>query len=416
MSQNDEGTVDRTQIYALDDGARGGGLWQRMLRRLLERLQSGSLRVVLPGGREVCVTGREPGIDACVHLHRWRAVRRLLTGGDLGFAEAYLDGDWTSPDVTNVVRLGARNASAFEKALNGPIISRVLNRVGHLLNANTRAGSQRNIEAHYDLGNDFYRLWLDPTMLYSSALWRDGVVTLEQAQRLKLDRICELLDMRDGQRVLEIGFGWGALAAQLAVQHRAHVTGLTLSPSQLAWARDVVASRGAAQSVDLRQQDYRDVTGQFDKVVSIEMFEAVGEKYWGPYFSTIKRSLKPDGLCVLQVISIAEDRYEGYRRGTDFIQKHVFPGGFLPSKTALRSQIEAAGLELRDAEFFGQSYALTLAEWRRVFDARWPEIKSQGFDERFRRLWDYYLCYCEAGFREGFVDVGLYTISHAQSR
>ena len=413
MSNQDERTLDRaTAIYA-PPPAQAIGIGARLLQGVLSRLQYGSLRVVLPCGHELRATGHAPGPDATVHLRRWRALRRLLLGGDLAFAEAWIDSDWTSPDLTAVMQLGTRNSAALAGALNGSLALRIANRVRHALNANTRRGSRRNIEAHYDLGNDFYRLWLDPSMLYSSALWHDGALNLEQAQRRKLDRICELLRLEGGEHVLEIGCGWGALALRLAHHHDAHVTGLTLSPSQLAFAGALAGEHGISSKVDLRHQDYRDVDGQFDRIVSIEMFEAVGEAYWRDYFSTIARCLKPGGTAVLQVISIAEERYEGYRRGTDFIQKHVFPGGFLPSKTALESEIDAAGLTLTAAEHFGPSYAQTLAEWRRRFHNHWPEISQQGFDDRFRRLWDYYLCYCEAGFREGSVDVGLYTIEHA---
>ncbi len=413
MSNQDEGTLDRaTAIYA-PPHAQADGVGARVLQVVLSGLHYGSIRIVLPSGRELRASGHEPGPDAMVHLRRWRALRRLLLGGDLAFAEAWIDGDWTSPDLTAVMQLGTRNSAALAGALNGSLALRIANRARHALNANTRRGSRRNIEAHYDLGNDFYRLWLDPSMLYSSALWRDGALNLEQAQRSKLDRICELLRLEGGERVLEIGCGWGALALRLAHHHDAHVTALTLSPSQLTFAGALAGEHGVSSMVDLRHEDYRDVQGQFDRIVSIEMFEAVGEAYWRDYFATIARCLKPGGTAVLQVISIAEDRYEGYRRGTDFIQKHVFPGGFLPSKTALKSEIDAAGLTLTAAEYFGQSYAQTLAEWRRRFHTHWPEISQQGFDDRFRRLWDYYLCYCEAGFREGSVDVGLYTIKHA---
>ena len=415
MSNQDEGLLlDRLQVCGIAQGRSNEGLSARLLRRLLAGLRYGSLRIVLPSGQELRVAGCEPGLDATIQLRRWRAVRRLILGGDLAFAEAWIDGDWTSPDLTAVIQLGTRNSAALAKSLNGSLALRLVNRVRHGLNANTRKGSRRNIEAHYDLGNDFYRLWLDPSMLYSSALWRDGADSLEQAQHRKLDRIAELLRLEGGEDVLEIGCGWGALAIALASRHDAHITGLTLSPAQLGWARDWAAIQGLSALVDLRLQDYRDVAGQYDRIVSIEMFEAVGEAYWRDYFATIARCLKPGGVAVLQVISIAEDRYEDYRRGTDFIQKHVFPGGFLPSKTALKVEIEAAGLTLVAADYFGQSYALTLAEWRRRFHAHWPDISHQGFDDRFARLWDYYLCYCEAGFREGAVDVGLYTIEHVQ--
>ncbi|MCE1238063.1 MAG: cyclopropane-fatty-acyl-phospholipid synthase family protein [Hyphomicrobiales bacterium] len=387
------------------------GFRARIFHRLLSGLTAGRLRVILPSGESFVRAGRAPGPEATMQIRRWRTLTRILTGGDIGFAEGYVAGDWTSPDPVAVIRLAARNTEELRRAVRGSRLVRSVDRVRHLLNANSRRGSRRNIEAHYDLGNDFYRRWLDGTMLYSSALYDETTGTLEAAQARKLDRIAELLALDGGESVLEIGCGWGALAAHLAEGRARSVTGLTLSPSQLAFARDVATERGLAHRVDLRLQDYRDVAETFDRVVSIEMFEAVGEAWWPTYFETLARALKPDGRAVLQVISIAEDRYEDYRRDTDFIQKHVFPGGFLPSKSAFAAAVEAAGLRLEAAEHFGLSYAETLAEWRRRFHARWEEIALLGFDARFRRLWDYYLAYCEAGFREGAIDVGLYTLT-----
>lgn len=289
---------------------------------------------------------------------------------------------------------------------------RFVNRIGHLLNANTRKGSRRNIEAHYDLGNDFYKEWLDPLMLYSSAIFDETTQSLEAAQQKRLDVIRDKLVLPGGESILEIGCGWGALAVELATRSNASVVGITLSPTQLSWARKAVATTGNESRVDLRLQDYRDTEGQFDRIVSIEMFEAVGEAYWPNYFSTLKRCMKPDGRAVLQIISIDESRFEAYRGSIDFIQKYIFPGGFLPSDAALEGAVTAAGLTLTGVEHFGKSYASTLAEWRSRFHAQWPAIAAQGFDERFRRLWHYYLCYCEAGFEEGSINVGLYTIEH----
>jgi cyclopropane-fatty-acyl-phospholipid synthase len=411
MSQSDDTCAANTNMSA---AARIplADVRSRLFDRLLPQLAAGRLRIVLPGGQTIERAGREPGPDATVILNRWRALRRLAAGGDVGFAEAWIDGDWTSPDLTAVVRLGICNSQGFDSALRGSAAMRFANRLRHRMRANSKKRSPRNIEAHYDLGNDFYRLWLDPAMLYSSALWDGMTENLEQAQRKKVERICELLRLSGGEKVLEIGSGWGSLAARLASEPQTHVTGITLSPSQLAWAGRELEARGLANKVDLRLQDYRDVEGKFDRIVSIEMFEAVGEAYWPSYFATLARSLSQNGRAVLQVITIAEDRFDAYRNEADFIQKHVFPGGFLPSKTALRESIEQAGLRLTASETFGASYARTLVEWRRHFNAHWDEIARQGFDERFRRLWEYYFCYCEAGFLEGTVDVGLYTIEH----
>ncbi len=410
MSHTDETSMTAADVAALA-GEKIRGFRARIFHRLLSGLAAGRLRVILPSGESFVRTGHLPGPDATIQIRRWRTLARILTGGDIGFAEGYVAGDWTSPDPVAVIRVAARNTDELRRAVRGSRLVRSVDRIRHLLNANSRRGSRRNIEAHYDLGNDFYRRWLDGTMLYSSALFDETTPSLEAAQARKLDRIAELLALDGGESVLEIGCGWGALAAHLADRRAGRVTGITLSPSQLAWARDTVAARGLDERVDLRLQDYRDVAETFDRIVSIEMFEAVGEAWWPTYFGTLARALKPGGHAVLQVISIADDRYEDYRRDTDFIQKHVFPGGFLPSKSAFARAVEAAGLRLEAAEHFGLSYAETLAEWRRRFHARWEEIAPLGFDARFRRLWDYYLAYCEAGFREGAIDVGLYTLT-----
>jgi cyclopropane-fatty-acyl-phospholipid synthase len=387
----------------------------RMLARLLTGLRYGSLCVTLPSGQNFLRVGGEPGPEASVVIHRWRALRRLFTGGDIGFAQAWIDGDWSSLDLTALIRLAARNLRALGGAPKGPSLSRLAFRLRHLLNANTRGGSARNIVAHYDLGNDFFRVWLDEAMLYSSAIWDASTPTLEAAQSRKIERVRDLLDIRGGERILEIGCGWGALALRLAEAGAAHVAGLTLSPAQLGFARNLAAARGSTSQVDFRLQDYRDVEGLYDRIVSIEMAEAVGEAWWPTYFGKIARSLKPGGRAVLQVITIAEEHFEEYRRTVDFIQRYIFPGGFLPSKTALHQQFERARLRLVRCDSFGLSYARTLAEWRRRFHTNWPEIGALGFDDRFRRLWDYYLSYCAAGFLEGVTDVGLYCVEHANA-
>lgn len=383
-----------------------------LMNRLLSKVASGRLRIILPGGGIVEKCGEQEGSEATLILHRWRALRRLIFNGDIGFAEGFIDGDWTTPDLTALIRFAAQNRTTLEDSMRGSVPMRLLNRLGHRLNANTKRGSRRNIEAHYDLGNEFYGQWLDPSMLYSSAIFDETTPSLEAAQQKKLERIVEKLQLNGGESVLEIGCGWGALAIHLANEADAHVTGITLSPSQLNWAKAAAEKTDGAANVDLRLKDYRDTEGQFDRIVSVEMFEAVGEAYWPSYFETLKRCLKPGGRAVLQIISIEQSRFDDYRRKADFIQKYVFPGGFLPSDAALEKAIGKAGLTLTDTELFGQSYARTLAEWRHRFHARWQTIALLGFDDRFRRLWDYYLCYCEAGFSEGTINVGFYTIEH----
>lgn len=389
------------------------GLVGRLLMSLLRDVRYGHVKISLPSGQIVEKYGAEPGPEAVINMRRWRLLPRLILAGDIGFAESYLDEDWTTPDLTAVIRFAAKNIEALAPAIEGSTTMRLFNRTKHLLNANTKHGSRRNIEAHYDLGNDFYSQWLDPTMLYSSGIFDDSTYTLEAAQQKKLEQVLKNLALDPNQSVLEIGCGWGALSVFMAARANAKVTGITLSPSQLAWARQTAANAGVTELVDLRLEDYRDLKGQFDRIVSIEMFEAVGEAYWLEYFATLKRCLRPGGKAVLQVISIDEKRFDAYRRGSDFIQKYVFPGGFLPSDPALEEAVAKAGFRLAAREHFGQSYARTLLEWRTRFHARWPTIAALGFDERFRRLWHYYLCYCEAGFEEGSIDVGLYTLEHA---
>ncbi|MDP2358083.1 MAG: cyclopropane-fatty-acyl-phospholipid synthase family protein [Beijerinckiaceae bacterium] len=383
------------------------------LAPFIRRVQFGGVTVVTPSGGRIVYHAQAAGPEACIVLHRWRAVRQLILGGDVAFAEAYMNGDWTTPDLTAVIELAARNGETLDTAIGGGPIVRSLNRLRHALRANTKRGSRRNIEAHYDLGNEFYALWLDASMTYSSAIYSaGGQESLEEAQLRKIARIGDMLDVDSAKSVLEIGCGWGALGRALAVRG-ARVTGLTLSPAQLAFAQRTAAEEGLSQKLDLRLQDYRDVQGVYDRVVSIEMIEAVGERYWPHYFRAISQRLKQGGCAVLQAITIADDRFEAYRKAADFIQRYVFPGGMLPSRSVLERYAADAGLRIAESETFADSYALTLAEWRRRMLHAAPQISTQGFDARFRRLWEYYLCYCEAGFRARTIDVGLYKLVHA---
>ncbi|RTM10322.1 MAG: class I SAM-dependent methyltransferase [Hyphomicrobiales bacterium] len=381
----------------------------RLLKRLLGCLKLGRIAVRTPSGAIIQHQTGMPGPEATVVLYRWRALRRLLTGGDIGFAEAYMDGDWSSPDLPALLELAAVNIAEIEQAISGLLPIRLFNRLRHLLRANSRRGSRRNIAFHYDLGNDFYRQWLDPSMTYSAALYRSDRETLELAQENKLERIVELLSSPPSADILEIGCGWGTLAMRLA-RTGAKVKGITLSTEQLAFARR------AAEHSDLRDQlrfeleDYRDCQGTFDRVVSIEMLEAVGEQYWPTYFNKLRKLLKADGKAVLQVITIDEARFESYRGNPDFIQRYVFPGGMLPTKALIAAHAQAAGLKLVSSDLFGESYARTLAEWRKRFRQSSAAVQAMGFDQRFRRLWDYYLAYCEAGFRAGSIDVGLFVL------
>ncbi len=385
-----------------------------LLTRLLAGVRQGTLLVVLPDGARLEARGAAPGLDATLVLHRWRPLLRLLAQGDLGLALSYRDGDWSTPDLVGLLRFGAANEAHWGAAFGGSTWARWLARLGHMRHANTRRGSRYNISFHYDLGNSFYAQWLDPSMLYSSALYTTGQESLEEAQAQRLQRILALMDTPANADVLEIGIGWGALATVLAQQHGARVTGLTLSSEQLAFARQRAQDAKVHSQLDLRLQDYRDVQGRYDRIVSIEMVEAVGEAYWPAYFDTLRQRLRPGGHAVLQAITIADAHFAHYRSGADFIQHCIFPGGMLPSPAALRAQAKRAGLQLREELCFGDSYAATLAEWRRRFIGAWPSIEALGFDAAFRRLWEYYLCYCEAGFRSGRVDVGLYSLRLAE--
>lgn len=380
-----------------------------ILKRLLARIAVGSLTIVTPQGERLVARGAAAGPAAELRIHRGRLLRRLLFGGDIGFAEAYMDGDWSSPDLPGLLELAAVNIDAVRSTITlNPLVA-LIGRLRHRLRANTRQGSRRNIAFHYDLGNAFYRLWLDESLTYSSALYATPDQTLEAAQAAKLARIVELLRVEPGARVLEIGCGWGALACRMA-EHGAEVTALTISEAQAEEARRRVAESNLTGSVEVRLQDYRDADGRFDRIASVEMVEAVGERYWPVYFATLRERLVPGGRAVLQAITIAEDRFEEYRRQTDFIQRYVFPGGMLPTPSILADEARRAGLRVVESETFGLSYAWTLAEWRRRFLAAWPNIENLGFDTRFRRLWEYYLAYCEAGFRAGSIDVGLYVL------
>lgn len=382
----------------------------RLFARLARKLIRGSLAVRTPEGGTLRFEGREKGPDAELNLMRWRPLYRLAVGGALGFAESYIDGDWSSPDLATFLELAACNEQDIGMP-NGIAPLRLINRLLHRARRNTRRGSRRNIAAHYDLGNEFYAQWLDPGMSYSSAIFPTGTESLEKAQDAKIDRIIEQLDLRGGDSVLEIGCGWGALAEAMIRRHGCHVTGLTLSQQQLAFARQRLAASSHNGSASLRLQDYRDVDGLFDRIVSIEMIEAVGEDNWMRYFGVLRDRLRRGGIAVLQAITIQEARFESYRLNPDFIQRYIFPGGMLLTPSAIQSHVQRAGLILENAEHFAASYVRTLAEWALRFEAAWPRIAELGFDARFRRMWEYYLAYCQAGFRTGAIDVGLYRIA-----
>jgi cyclopropane-fatty-acyl-phospholipid synthase len=403
----------------LNTGRSSDGHWLehrflRVLRRQLDALDYGVLDLQLPDGDSASFGRHRPGeAHAQVRLNSYRALRRLLRGGMIGWAEAYMAGEWDSPDLAALVQWALGNEHAMQQFMRGNLLLRLTNRLFHLSRRNSRRGSRRNIEYHYDLGNDFYRLWLDPSMTYSSALFA-GNESLQAAQHNKYRRIAQMLGLKPGQRVLEIGCGWGGFAELAAREFGVQVHGITLSQEQLAWARNRVANAGLTDRCHFSLTDYRDLDTQYDHIVSIEMFEAVGEAHWDLYFQTLKRCLRPGGQALLQVISIDNERFARYRRSADFIQRYIFPGGMLPSPAVLAERIGANGLALREQQLFGADYARTLAIWHQRFNDQWPAIRALGFDDRFRRMWQYYLGYCEGGFRGGSIDVGLYRIGRAE--
>jgi cyclopropane-fatty-acyl-phospholipid synthase len=380
------------------------------LTKVLSRLEMGRITVQTPAGYRISYTARQPGPEATIVLNNWRPIRWLLWKGDLGFAESYMEGDWTTPDLTAFLELAAANMAHLDAELTPNWLIGLVRRFGHRGNANTRKGSRRNIAAHYDLGNEFYTRWLDTGMTYSSAYYGDPAQSLEVAQTAKQDLVLEQLRLSGAERVLEIGCGWGGLAERIVRRGAGPVTCLTLSTEQRAYAIDRLEKAGMGGQVDVRLQDYRDTRGEFDRIVSIEMLEAVGQEYWPAYFDTLRDRLTDDGVAVLQVITIHQDRFHVYENGVDFIQRYIFPGGMLPTKELMQAEIDRAGFEIRSLTNFGDSYAMTLAEWRRRFHDAWPSIRTFGFDERFKNMWEYYLSYCEAGFRVGMIDVGLYCI------
>ena len=389
------------------------GLRAWILSRWFERLAFGRLSVEFPSGKRTTFKGVAPGPQAAIRIRDLKIVNRLISGGDLGLAEAYMAGEWESPDLSALLHLGMANADVLDAVLDKTLPLRLIDRIRHAAHGNSRRGSRRNIAAHYDLGNEFYERWLDPSMTYSAGLFAHMDEDHTEAQRRKYLRLAAQLELRPGDRVLEIGCGWGGFAEIAAKEFGCHVTALTLSTEQAEYARRRVACAGLAERVDVRLQDYRDVTGRFDKIASIEMFEAVGEKYWPVYFDALRRLLTPTGRAALQIITIDDARFEAYRRNPDFIQRYIFPGGMLPGPKKVREASAAAGLTVTDHFTFGASYAESLRRWDKDFQTAWPAITALGFDERFFRMWRYYLCYCEVGFDRGVIDVAHFTLCHA---
>ncbi len=381
----------------------------KFILQLLERVEYGALRMTFPDGQEA-LYGDESHPVTLV-LRNWDVCNAALKSGDIGFAETFIDGHWHTDDLPRLIELFVRNRTAVESVIYGTWWGSLLYRIKHLFNRNSRAGSRKNIHAHYDIGNAFYQLWLDPSMTYSSALFADGHVGgLQEAQEAKYRRILEQVNVSADARILEIGCGWGGFAEVAAREAGAHVTGLTLSTEQLQFARQRLTDAGVVDQVDLLLQDYRDTSGQFDAIASIEMFEAVGEAYWPSYFDCVARNLKSGGRACIQTITIDDALFARYRKGTDFIQQYIFPGGMLPSPEVFCAMAEKHGLKVVNRFAFGLDYARTLDEWRIAFKEQAPLVAAQGFDDRFLRTWEFYLAYCEAGFRARSIDVMQFTL------
>ncbi len=376
------------------------------------RLGEGRLDFVLPGGRRFRIEGKAPGLSAEIEVHNPDLFARLIRDGDLGFCDAYLDGWWSTPDLQAFLDLIQRPANnPLGDSYPGLGLVRAYEKMRFWLQSNSKTQARKNISYHYDLGNEFYRLWLDETMTYSSALFENPQESLESAQRRKYASMVDQMDAKAGDHVLEIGCGWGGFAEYAAGERGLKVTGLTISQAQYEFAVERIAKAGLSDRVSIKLQDYRDERGVYDGIASIEMFEAVGERYWPVYFNTLRDRLNPGCHATLQIITVADDRWQMYRRGVDFIQKYIFPGGMLPAPSVLRAEVEKAGLRVKGSIEFGESYSLTLRRWHETFTDRWGEVKKLGFDDRFKRMWDFYLASCAGAFQGGNCDVTQITVT-----
>lgn len=382
----------------------------KILSLLLRNVKFGQIQLALPDGEILTFGRKSPDGPAVLKVHNMAFFNRTLRQGAMGFAESYMDGEWSSPDLAKLLILLNSNMTMLQQSIGKNRFTQWINRIIHILRPNTREGAKRNIHAHYDLGNEFYALWLDATMTYSSALFRDSQQTLRDAQNEKYRALAASTDIGPDDHVLEIGCGWGGFAEFAAREIGCKVTGITISNEQLAFAKNRIAMAGLQDKVDFKFCDYRDLTEKYDRIVSIEMFEAVGESYWPTYFDQVHACLKPGGKAGLQIITIAKERFDSYRKKTDFIQRYIFPGGMLPSPEGLDGEFANADLKLVAREDFAADYARTLAEWRHRFLEVWPEVQALGFDARFRNMWEYYLAYCEAGFTTQSIDVSHFTL------
>ena len=378
---------------------------------VMQKMARGRIEVVLPDGRRFVAQGAEKGYEAVLEVHNVDLFARTIREGDLGFCEAYMDGWWSTPDLMMFMDLVNDDPGEMYDEFPGQFLVRTYERMRFWMQRNSKSQARKNISYHYDLGNEFYGLWLDETMTYSSAKFDDGAQSLEAAQTAKYKSMVDQMGVQAGDHVLEIGCGWGGFAEYAAKERGIKVTGLTISQEQHDFAVARMERLGLSDMVDIKMQDYRDETGEYDGIASIEMFEAVGEEYWPVYFETVRSRLKPGKNATLQIITVAHRRWEVYKRGVDFIQKYIFPGGMLPSPVILREQVEKAGLNVSHSIEFGESYSQTLRQWHDVFNAKWDQVAAMGFDDRFRRMWNFYLTSCAGTFHAGNCDVTQITIT-----
>jgi cyclopropane-fatty-acyl-phospholipid synthase len=398
-------------IHTSTEGQSGLPRYFAQVFAMAQGIARGRADFVLPDGRVFRVEGPEPGPVAELRIHNDELFARLIREGDLGFCDAYLDEWWSTPDLQAFMDLvHAGNENVYD-GFPGQRLVRAYEKLRFWMQRNHRAQARRNISHHYDLGNEFYGIWLDDTMTYSSAYFEEGAqASLEVAQTAKYRLLVDQMGAQPGDHVLEIGCGWGGFAEYAARERGLRVTGLTISQEQFNYARDRIEKAGLSDRVEFKLQDYRDERGQYDGIASVEMFEAVGERYWPVYFDTLRERLKPGRAATLQIITVADRRWKVYKRGVDFIQKYIFPGGMLPSPNALRQQVERAGLVVDRSIEFGKSYDITLRRWHETFNARWDRIAGLGFDDRFRRMWNFYLTSCAATFDSGNCDVTQITV------
>lgn len=398
-------------IHTTVEGARDLPRYFAQVFDMVAGMQNGQIDFVLPDGRRFRAQGRNPGPVAELEVHNPDSFARLIREGDLGFSEAYLDGWWSTPDLQAFMDLIHAENDEIYDGFTGLGLVRAYEKLRFWLQSNSKRQARKNISYHYDLGNEFYGLWLDDTMTYSSAIFETGQESMEKAQTAKYASMVDQMGVKPGDHVLEIGCGWGGFAEYAAGQRGLKVTGLTISNEQLSYARQRIEKAGLSDRVELKLQDYRDERGTFDGIASIEMFEAVGQKYWPVYFHTLRDRLVPGGNATLQIITVQDRRWEIYQRGVDFIQKYIFPGGMLPSPNALRAEVEKSGLGVVGSVEFGRSYSQTLRRWHETFNERWADISELGFDDRFRRMWNFYLTSCAATFHSGNCDVTQITVT-----